>query len=153
MILKRGNMWLESDADSFLFTGNSYVRSDGALVMGRGAALQALNQFKDINYDLGDQIKKVCGSLGTYGVLWSHYHSHVGVFQVKAHFRHQASLTLIKYSACCLMEIAELHKQTSFAMNFPGIGFGGLRRKDVLPILLSHLPDSIEVWEHKEDGL
>ncbi len=32
------------------------------------------------------------------------------------------------------------------ALNFPGIGYGGLNRNEVLPII-SILPDNVEIWE------
>lgn len=37
-------------------------------------------------------------------------------------------------------------KSKKIHLNFPGIGNGGLKRSNVLP-LLERLPDNVKVWE------
>jgi hypothetical protein len=48
-----------------------------------------------------------------------------------------------------LADIASIYeaKGNKIAMNFPGIGWGGLNRLEVLPII-SSLPDNVEIWEY-----
>lgn len=59
MILRKGEMF-----DSLLFcdvlivTGNSTLKSNGAVVMGRGAAMQMRDRFKDIDKEFGALIKQ-----------------------------------------------------------------------------------------------
>lgn len=143
MILRRGDLWRDSKAENRIFTGNNYIRTDGALVMGRGAAAQVLELFPGINYDLGAKVRRYGP---TYGLVWGTKFPRVGVFQVKYHFRDDADLELIQLSADKLRLALSAASQEMFAINMPGIGFGRLPRKDVLPIMQT-LPDNLEVWE------
>lgn len=150
MILKTGNMWQDSEADAILFTANSTVRKDGALVMGRGAALEAQKLFPGINKFFGEAIK-VFGKR-RYGVIYRAPPfgggKYIGAFQVKCNYREDADLSLIEYSTDYLLRDirADLPEPGMlFAVNFPGIGWGRLKREDVLPII-SKLPDNVEIW-------
>ena len=152
MKLMKGNMW-DSKADLICVTGNSTVRNDGRLVMGRGAALEAQRMYPGINLEFGIQIRdwqRRYGSTTPYGVLVSHQNSDrdIGIFQVKWHFKLPAKEELIRNSVSCLRELAcSAYESSIIAVNFPGIGYGQLERKDVLPMLKS-LPYSVEVWEY-----
>lgn len=155
MILKAGDMWTESKADAILFTANSTVRADGALVMGRGAALEAQKLFPGVNKKFGAAIEKLARpDFGdAYGVVWlpvdQERLKYLGAFQVKHHYRDDAELSLIRYATDCLMRDMQSDLPAPgllCAVNFPGIGWGRLRREDVLPII-SKLPDNVEVWE------
>lgn len=150
MVLQRGNMWT-SKADLICVTGNSTIRRDGCLVMGRGAALQCQHKFPGINRTFGGLIEmhaQEWGKDSPYGVLVHHQIAQpdLGIFQVKHHYRDNAVKLLIMYSLMCLKDLAETDYPL-VAVNFPGIGWGGLRREDVLP-LLGCLPDNVEVWEY-----
>ena len=71
----------------------------------------------------------------------------LGIFQVKYHWSSRARTDLIRIATRELKKLAETTwAGKSIAMNFPGIGFGMLQRKDVLPII-SLLPDNVTVWE------
>ncbi len=67
-------------------------------------------------------------------------------FQVKTHYKDKANLNLIRES--CLALFGEIldRPRVIVALNFPGIGYGGLSRDKVLPII-SLLPDNVEIWE------
>lgn len=154
MILKTGNMWQETGADAILFTANSTVRKDGALVMGRGAALEAQRLFPGINLKLGAIIRKLQQPYGVvmlpplYGERGGKY---IGAFQVKRLFYEDADASLIQHSTDMLCDLADkLQPGLLFAVNFPGIGWGRLKREDVLPII-SKLPDNVEVWQNRND--
>ena len=149
MILLTGNMWDEfHDADYFIFTGNAFVKNNGALVMGRGIAKQVRDTFRGIDVRLGTAITaaKLQGASGNfYGTIVG---KKIGVFQVKYHWSDKADLGLIAKSAEMLLEIANNHPSKTFHMNFPGIGNGHLKYEDVLP-LLEFLPDNVFIWTFK----
>lgn len=67
-----------------------------------------------------------------------------GIFQVKEHFRQEASLELIRRSASVLADYARQHPDMAIRMNYPGIGYGGLTKQKVKP-LLERLPDNITI--------
>lgn len=149
MILKQGNIF-ESNADVIIVTGNSYITKERKLVMGRGAALELKNRVPDIDKIFGSKLFDK--HLGVYGLVYhqgdSIFDTVYGVFQVKYHFRDNADLDLIKHSTDMLYEH---NKDTwdddmySIAMNFPGIGYGNLSAKNVLPII-SKLQDNITIY-------
>ena len=146
MKLRRGNLWNSTD-DVILITGNSYVRNDGALVMGRGAALEAQNRYPGCNLVFGKLIRKAADP---YGVVLHPdlVGPRLGVFQVKRHFKDDADMDLIRFSVetlVALMITGKLQRML-VSINFPGIGFGRLRKDDVLPVI-SSLPDQVTVWE------
>lgn len=56
-IFQRGDMWRAfDDADLFLITTNAVLKSNWALVMGRGIAKQARDRFPGIDLAIGRQI-------------------------------------------------------------------------------------------------
>lgn len=151
---RKGDMWsVYEDADLFLITTNSAVTKEGVLVMGRGIALQANQRFPGLSRALGQQILKTCGSLGTYGVLISSRwpEAKLGAFQVKTDPHQSASLGLIQKSTTALCAWCKEHPQASVHLNFPGIGYGGLLREEVLPIV-EQLPETVCIWEGGGSG-
>ncbi len=155
MKLCKGNLWTDSQATIKLFTGNSTVRADGALVMGRGAALEAQKLFPGCNKVFGSLIRQWAVQQPDYldyGVLLHQMPDLcLGVFQVKRFWAQDASLDLIAYSAMTLQTLAtEVHPTSTIAVNFPGIGWGRLPRGEVLPVLQDLMPaGNIEVWEYR----
>ena len=159
---KIGDMWSAYDAAAlFVITTNATIKRNGALVMGRGIARQARNRFPGLDTALGKQILNVCGnpstllrsSQGQYGLLVSPRwpEARLGAFQVKQHYSHVASLELIQRSTTALCAWCTEHPAVMVAVNFPGIGNGRLRRKDVLSIV-SQLPDQVTIWEYSPAG-
>ena len=134
--------------DIFLFTGNSYINKKGELVMGRGAALEVKKHYPNIPKILGDKIKEIGKRhpvfRENYGLII--LNSGIGVFQVKYHYKDSADLNLINYSAKILSEFAKLKEDKIFHMNFPGIGYGQLDEKDVLPII-EQLPNNVRIYK------
>ena len=151
MIRKYGNMLANLvSGDIYLVTTNSYIRKDGALVMGRGAAKQLATMFPRLPYLLGNRITH----LGEYnvGVLTqiNEPKLSLGAFQVKFNFADAADLDLITRSRDELHQLA-CEDGRVFHVNFPGIGNGRLAFDDVLPIMET-LPDNVCVWtfcDHK----
>lgn len=153
MILKEGNMWDALDeAHLFLITANATVRKDGELVMGRGMALQAKQRFPLLPKDLGDWVVPASGErFAKYGVVlpyWGGVEKQLGAFQVKYHYGDKADLDLIQYSTNFLIELLEEQKGRirNVHLNFPGIGYGGLKEEQVLPIV-QQLLDIVTIWK------
>ncbi len=148
MKLAKGNMW-DTPAHMYIITGNSTVRRDGSLVMGRGAAKEASIRFPGCNRRFG---KMIIGHKGPedYGFLWTDYayaNVKLGLFQVKYYWGHDADLELIAFSEEKLRTQILTHwRKLNISMNFPGIGNGRLDRALVLPII-ERLPDNVTIWE------
>jgi hypothetical protein len=150
-------MWTAyENADLFLVTTNSTLKKGThALVMGRGIARQARDRFPGLDAALGKQILNICGNQGRYGLLISPRwpEARLGAFQactersrnVKRHYSQPASLGLIRRSTTALCAWCTEHPTAIVAVNYPGIGNGRLRSKDVLPII-AQLPDQVTVW-------
>ena len=158
MILETGDMWsVFGKGDLWLFTGNSYITKKDELVMGCGLALEVKTRYPDVPGLLVEAIHQPRFRDGfEIGMAWSIYglavipfepaNGRVGVFQVKHHFRDKALLSLIGHSVLKLIEAIRIRELERVDLNFPGIGYGGLYRAHVLPII-SELPDSVHIWE------
>ncbi len=145
MVFQYGNMWSTyGDVDLFLVTCNSYVTRDGAVVMGRGIARVARDTFAGVDKDFGAKIEH----LGDYGVLLHPEYpaNKLALFQVKRHFANNAKLSLIKRATNELCNIVRTLGLDVVALNYPGIGNGGLSFNSVRPIIEA-LPDSVNVWQ------
>lgn len=144
-IFRQGNMWSCFDeVNHFLITTNAVIKKDGALVMGAGIAKQVRDKWPGIDKEMGAAIKRTCGSGGTYGVILG---KKIGLFQVKHHYKDNASLELITYSTNMLKALANSVPERKFALNFPGIGNGKLSYEQVFPII-NNLPDNVYVWTY-----
>jgi hypothetical protein len=152
MNLKYGDMWdVWESSDLFVITGNSYLRKDGCLVMGRGIARQAKDKFKGLNLKLGKIIEREVGHLGKYYLLvstdWKRGRK-LALAQVKTDFSYDADLGLIRGMTSRLNVLAVENKESVINMNFPGIGNGNLSVEQVMP-LIETLPDNVNVWRFK----
>lgn len=156
MILEKGNMWdVFGNTDLFLITTNPIRRKDGALVMGRGIALEAAKKFPHLPYVFGKQVAyderyqdytdalypSSCNVVGKFG----DQNQKMGYFMVKRHWRLPADLNVIAISTKQLARLAPLVDRID--LNFPGIGNGRIGRDQVLPII-EGLPDNVHVWEY-----
>jgi hypothetical protein len=151
MKLAKENLWTKIDGPAaYIVTTNGYIRKDGALVMGRGAALEATKRIPGIEYQCGDKIQDfgyLTDNGYRYGFLVVRLMNDLprfGIFQVKYHFKDNADLNLILHSVTMLKVAAEAWNDIQFRMNFPGIGWGHLKREDVLP-LLQGLPNNVTI--------
>lgn len=151
MKLQVGNMFdhLE-ECNVLLVTTNQYIKKDGSLVMGAGAALQLKQLCPGVDYHFGH-----FGFIKDYPVdyffkKWDNVKPYLGYFNVKDHFKDKASLERIKISTNALLEMAtdEVGRNLTIFLNYPGIGNGKLKREDVEPII-SVLPDNVHVWIKK----
>jgi len=159
VFIKNKDMF-DEERDVLIITTNSYINKKEELVMGRGIALQLTQKYHQVKKVAGEIIKRKYGHLSKYGFLFlslydkqGNFEEDVGLFQVKYHFKDRANIELIKYSTKIMQEklqdIFRTHyKYLKFAMNFPGIGYGGLNREDVFPIINS-LPDNFYIYERR----
>jgi hypothetical protein len=149
MILEKGNMWdVFHDTDIFMITTNPIRRTDGAVVMGRGIALEAKTKFPQLPYDFGKELDNLhpeidqayVGQIGVYNKtpIW--------FFMVKSHWKDNADLGIIG-SSCFYLKNGFAFGDKRIDLNFPGIGNGHLPRDSVL-YLLEDLPDNIHIWEY-----
>jgi hypothetical protein len=138
----------QSTADYILVTTNSFIKKNGCLVMGRGAAKQLYNSDPTIAYAAGCCIrdggypKDTKTNLPIYGVIIL---GRFGLFQVKTNWFDDARLDLISMSTDELItQINTQYIGKTFAMNFPGIGNGRLDYESVYNII-NKLPDNVTV--------
>lgn len=151
MEILNGDLWSEiGQASLLLVTTNSTVRQDGALVMGRGAAAEAKKRYPELPFELGRQLLDKGLQNDEYNLLIADsplmVRPYLGAFQVKYHWRDEASLLLIRHSAVALAEYARVRPQLRIVMNYPGIGNGRLNRDEVEPILAGPLGEVDNVF-------
>jgi len=139
MILATEELWLEPPHPGMIVvTTNSYIKDNGRLVMGRGAALQATQHVAaDIALECGRAIDLSGSKYGFLEIRSPYREGKIGfgIFQVKHHWKKPASLELIEHAVQKLNEYCEAHPDLTIRMNFPGIGNGQLQYDDVLPIV------------------
>lgn len=129
-----------------LFTGNPIITKEGRVVMGRGAAREVRDIYKDIDKELAKLIKKKPKKSLHFVKTRNGW---IGWFKVKNHWSEDADLRLIKKSTKALIKIAlkELNSGNTVHLNFPGVGNGKLTLEEVLPTICK-LPDNVYVyWE------
>jgi hypothetical protein len=140
--------------DIYLFTGNSTIKNNGAIVMGRGAAKQVRDNWPGADKALGKALKERPDAL----ILWVKVYFHpgatnpmqkIGWFKVKYHWSKQAEIALIAASADKLRSIAKRSPEITFHMNYPGIGNGKLSIDSVQP-LLEILPDNVLIYKGEQ---
>lgn len=152
MHLVKGDLWNETlTADLILFPGNSNVDRFGALVMGAGCALEAKERWPWLPKKIGADLRAQKKTSGEYLLWipeeWDEPGARVGVLQTKKLWFVPSNLPLIARSLTRLQEtLAARPEITRVALAMPGVGCGGLRREDVLPLLLP-LPDTCYVYE------
>lgn len=126
-----------------LFTGNSVIKSNGALVMGAGVAKVVRDLYPGIDIMFGNQISHY----GYYYVLFTSYEGKtIGVFQTKVNYRDKTPLSLLKTSVNALGSFAHSNSNMEFHMNYPAIGHGQLLYEDVRGIV-EELPDNVYLYK------
>lgn len=152
-----GDMWNTiGSATILLVTTNACINMRGELVMGRGAALQMKQNYPGIEQTLARKIqekgaayKPWADNTPPYGIVsagQSDRGTHLGAFQVKWSWDQEADLSLIEFSTTMLCKIAPKYERV--VLNYPGIGYGRLTRRQVEPIL-AKLPDNVEIYTLK----
>jgi hypothetical protein len=148
----KGNMWSSLyTTNYFVVTANSTIKSNGALVMGRGIAKEVRDLYPGIDLEIGNKISSLLHPKRYLTLDGFKLFPKLMLFQVKYHFAEHADIELIDSSAFALRHILSSLPDKLFNMNFPGIGNGNLKMEDVLPILENHFSncDNIVIWEKK----
>lgn len=136
-------------ADFYGTTTNGVVSKFGSLVMGAGHAKAINTQFK-VARALGHKIERnheyykilPDGFVYRYGLATV---GNVLAFQTKLDWHRQSTIDLIEESAAKLMDWTYNQGFPVVYLPLPGCGLGGLRRKDVEPLLLQ-LPDNVYIF-------
>lgn len=145
--------------DIVIFTANNVITKDGKLVMGAGAAKACLDAFPGVDKQIVKAMKflpdkRNFGFISTStrlvkGLIDKNVSRFVGAFQTKRSYREPSTIEIIKNSVKILKKHATYGFELSswiYHMNFPGIGLGGLREDEVLPII-GELPDNVFVYK------
>lgn len=133
----KGEMWnyLGRKGYKICITTNGFIKNNGEGVMGAGCVKEAADRFADLPYLLGQ-------SLSMRGNVVSLLTSDIISFPVKHKWMDKADLKLIKKSVAELNKRALAKPNQRFILPRPGCGNGGLRWKDVKP-LVEDLPDNV----------
>lgn len=111
--------------------------------MGAGIAKEAKQKWKTLPKTLGTIIK----DQEVYGLKVNprYPEAKLALFQTKTDWRLPSTLEIIQVSANMLHDWVLWEGPQRVDLNFPGIGYGGLAEKNVLPII-SSLPDCVHIW-------
>jgi len=144
MIEVEGNIW-DYKCTVICITTNSIVRTDGALVMGRGIAKQCVDRNPGIQFKFGEVVKKN-GSIMQITTLMDQGSLRLlALFPVKWHWKQSARLSIIDKSARDLSEYANFNPNAIFILPRPGCGNGNLLWEDVKPRIERILPNNVHV--------
>lgn len=143
-----GNMWNTwNESDLFLFTTNSFIRRNSELTMGRGMAKQMAEFDNQTPLYIGRELKRQGYHMQVYGLfipsMWPTRKE--GAFQTKTHWQDRAELDTIATATIMLENWALQNTDKRVDLNFPGIGYGGLDKANVLPIV-EKLPNNVNIW-------
>jgi hypothetical protein len=129
---RKGDIWELARGKALCISTNGILTQTGALVMGKGIALEAKNRFHGID-NLAGHLVATGGNkvhyLGPYGPF------DLVTFPVKTHWREMAKPELIKRSTEQLEMLTTVMKWKEVYIPHVGCANGGLQWKDVYPIL------------------
>lgn len=148
MIRKHGNMI--ADAQGYIIvTANSTLKNNGRLVMGAGEAKMLKDIYPDIDKSFGRLLADNYGTSTStrYGLILNRTMK-LGAFQTKTYWKNKSDIDLIRLSVAKLTIEALSNPKETYNLNFPDIGYGGLNKSDVEPIL-QVLPDNVHVWTYE----
>lgn len=148
-----GDIWKLAQNKVLCISTNGIINRAGALVMGKGIALEAKRRYPGIDYKAGQFVSKHGNNVCALGKWASHeFGSYEFVtFPVKTHWREAAKPELIKRSTEELEVVATQKGWQEIYIPHVGCANGGLLWKDVYPILnmlLDHRFIAVEqVWK------
>jgi hypothetical protein len=134
--------------DIYLFTGNTTIKKNGAIVMGRGAAKQVRDTYPGIDKIFGGMLAQARlddvydPPIMLHAVAPKQW---LGMFRVKSHWAEPARIDLIKIGVTELIQLNGTGN-TIIHMNYPGIGNGRLTNEEVEPYL-QDLPDNVLIYK------
>lgn len=128
-----GDLWSFYDQGHYaVIPTNLTTRRDGAAIMGRGVAQQAVQRFPKLPRWYGVKLRA--------DIYFTIFHEQrLVMFPVKDDWRERADLELIK-SSCIALRAEALRTGFRAALPLVGCGFGELSEEQVIPLLEMHLP-------------
>lgn len=141
MLEEIGGFWeraSKKDIDALVCTTNNVIKSNGALVMGRGIAAQFKESFPYLDLNWGtivDGLKE--GGHEDYHILidgprkWHHNTIYLVGLQTKREWMDPSPIDLIIESCQKLYRLTDIMNWSRVLMTQPGCGNGGLLWKDV----------------------
>ena len=135
--------------ETIVITTNGIVKRNGEAVMGAGIALEMAKKYPLFPKVFGDKLKKDGNHVSMFFVPQVKGRK-VITFPVKNHFKEKASLELIEQSCKEIVILADKFELTQIALPRPGCGVGGLKWKDVEPILEKHFDQRFFIVDKKD---
>jgi hypothetical protein len=126
-----------------IVTANSYISSDGTLVMSMGAGLAMKERFPELPKIFGTMIKEYCGHLGRYGLI---LYGSKGILQTRYDLSGKMEPELIKYGLKVLFSVAEGNPALKYHLNHPGVSLNKMSIPGI-DTLLGSLPENVRIWE------
>lgn len=127
-----------------VITTNGIVKKNGEAVMGAGIALAMAKKAPLFPKVFGDKLKKDGNHVSLFFVPQVKGRK-VITFPVKNHFKEKASLELIERSCQEIVKLADKCKLTQICLPRPGCGVGGLKWKQVEPILEKYFDERFTI--------
>ena len=135
--------WGENDV--VFFTANQVVKRNGELVMGAGNALAAKIAVKGSSYifgqNLGNSRCMVMSLSNEKGKI------NLGALATKQHFKDPSNIGFVTKSLRHLYVYAKSNPDKTIHLPYPAIGYGGLSRKELDPILV-FLPNNVLIYSN-----
>lgn len=119
-----GNLWTY-EAEARCITTNGFVKVNGAAVMGRGCAKQAMERYPGIEFTLGELLERQGNHVFLLG--GNKPGEYLFSFPVKHKWNEPADISLIIRSAYQLRTIAAALDLTCIVLPRPGCGNGQLQ--------------------------
>lgn len=146
MKIVKADLWEVTGKTVHVVTVNSTIQSNGTLIMGTGAAIQARERYRGIALECGTLVGRSLCRFGFILVRKPGDNPGFGIFQVKDWYSEPAKIELIAMSTKMLTQCAQDCPDVQFRLNYPGIGAGKLTRTQVYPVIET-LPDNVTVCE------
>lgn len=131
---------------AYCVTTNGDVKADGSAVMGRGVALQVVQEFPGIDKTLGSFINQYGNRVFNLGIYEINDNSHKHLvriisFPTKHHWKETADITLIVKSCQELIEVCNKFNVKTCFLPAPGVGLESLNYKATVKPSLEVLLD------------
>lgn len=140
-----GDLWTYP-AEWRCVTTNGVLKTDGALVMSGGCALEAKMRYPGIDLELGELVK-IFGNLPFFLQNYK-----IISFPTKDDWRDDSKIDLIKVSAQNIKAFCVIHNVKSVVMTRVGCGLGNLIWSDVKQVLEPIFDDDRYIVVHKDIG-
>ena len=126
----------------YMFTANSCIKDNGALVMGRGCAKTVRDIYTGVDKLFGKEIEH----MSEFNIKFIKWHEQwIGAFQTKVNWQDKSPKRLVLHSTQKLCDVAKKRPQWTFHLPCPAVSNGGMEVDDVLN-MIEILPDNVIVY-------